>query len=262
MRCNWLKLAVTSIMALASSSVSLQAADYGNLKMTIILEGAAPKLKPLMIDKDVALCAAPGKKPVDETLVVGKSGGVKNVVLMLVPEKGQKIEAAPAYAAAIKKEIVLDNKNCRFEPHVVVVHTGQDLNIKNSDPVGHNSKVDFVKNTGINPSIPANGNFVVKGADIGKAESRPVLVSCSIHPWMRAQVIVADHPYVAVSDADGVIDMKDIPVGKYSFQLRHETGYVPTKGKVEFSKKGVAEITVVKGDTDLGELKMPVPKIE
>lgn len=259
MRFAWSTVAYATVAMIIATYGVAPAEDYGNLKMTIVLAGDAPKPKPLAIAAGVAGCGAPVKLPVDEELVVSKSGGVKNVILMLVPDKSQQIKPHPSYDEVIKKEVVVDNKNCRFEPHVAVVHTGQDLVLKNSDTIGHNSKIDFMKNTPINPSMPAGGSFTLKGADLSKAESRPIIVSCSIHPWMQATIVVLDHPYVAVSDENGAIEMKNIPVGKHKFQLRHNA-YVLTKGKVEFGARGMAEIAIAKGDNDLGEFKMPLPK--
>ena len=53
--------------------------------------------------------------------------------------------------------MVLDNKDCRFDPHVAFVQTGQTLVIKNSDTVGHNSNVATIKNPPSNNLIPAGG---------------------------------------------------------------------------------------------------------
>ena len=84
-------------------------------------------------------------------------------------------------------EVVLDNKNCRFEPHVMVMSTSEKLVIKNSDPVGHNSKLEPVKNPAFNSLIPAGQQV---DDPLSKEETLPVKVGCSIHPWMGAWIIV------------------------------------------------------------------------
>jgi len=260
-----MKCSILTSLALAIACATgplANAADWGNLKVKIVLAGDAPKVKPLTVDKDPAVCAAPGKKPINEELVVGKDGGVRDVVLMLVPEKGSKVSVHPDYEKTAKDTVVIDNKNCRFEPHVSLFRLGQSLELKNSDPVGHNSKVDFSKNAAINPILPAGGKFDVKPADVSELETRPTKITCSIHPWMSGWVVVQDHPYAAVSNEKGEIEIKNLPTGKWTFQLRHpDGGYVAaTGGKETWSKQGKATIEIKSGDNDLGTLKMPVPK--
>ena len=105
----------------------------------------------------------------------------------------------------------MDNLNCRFEPHAITVRAGQTLQVSNSDSVGHNSLINFLKNNSVNPIIPPNGkiDFQMK-----KAEIIPVKVSCSIHPWMQGIILVQDHPYMAVTDKDGKFELKNLQAGK------------------------------------------------
>lgn len=232
-------------------------AQWGDLKITFKLDGAAPKPEKLMITKDNAVCAAPGKPAlVDESLVVGKDGGVQNVFVYLVPKAGTKVNAHPSYEETAKDKVTLDNKNCRFEPHALAVRTGQTLILKNSDPTGHNSNLAFTANTPQNPLIAANGEIPIKPADLSKPEKRVTQVSCSIHPWMNAWILVQDHPYMAVSDENGVVEIKNLPVGKHTFQLWQENvGYVnPSGGKLKVTK-GKVDIDIKAGANDLGEIK-------
>lgn len=176
---------------------------------------SAAKLTPT---KDVEVC---GKHQLfDETLTVNpKNRGIANVVIWAF--KPKKIH--PDFKATAEDIIKLDNIGCRFEPHVLAVRAGQTLEIGNSDTVGHNSKVDFIRNIAVNPIIPAAGKVPVKPT---KAEPIPVTVSCSIHPWMTARVIVQDHPYMAVTDADGKFELKNLPAGKLTLKVWHEPKYV------------------------------------
>jgi hypothetical protein len=256
---------ILSIFAAVAAMVVLTAgsahAQWGDLKLRFVVDGKAPAPAPLDITKDAAVCANPkNPKLVNESFVVGKDGGIKNVIVFLVPEKGSKVKIHNSYAASEKAEVELDNKSCRFEPHVALVRTGQTLVLKNSDPVGHNSKLDFFANTPQNPIIPANGAFPIKPADLSKAEKRPTPVSCSIHPWMSGYVLVQDHPYMAVSDENGVVEIKNVPAGKHTFQAWQEgVGYVVSSGKAKFVK-GKADITIKDGANDLGEFKVKPPK--
>jgi len=254
------KLLTFAAVALAGVMLSATSASaqWGDLKMKFVVDGKAPTMKKLDANKDPAVCA---KAPLfEETFVAGKGGGLKNVIVFLVPEKGAKVKVHDAYAKDAAAKVELDNNKCQFVPHVALVRTGQTLVLKNSDPVGHNSKLDFFLNTPQNPIIPANGEFPIKGADLSKPEKRATQVSCSIHPWMSAWVLVQDHPYMGVSDDDGVVTIKNLPAGKHSFQLWQEAvGNVNPTGKVK-AIKGKAEITIKEGENDLGELKVAPPK--
>ena len=232
-----------------------QAADWGDLSLQFQIKGTAPTPKAIKPDKDVEVC---GKhKLVDESLVIGPNGGVANVFVFLKSTKPVAIH--PDYEKS-PGEVVLDNKGCRFEPQAAVMWTKQTLLLKNSDPVGHNTKIEFLSNPPINPILPANGQLK---QTVKKEERMPTSVSCSIHPWMQALVLVRENPYAGVTDAEGKITLKNMPVGKYQFAIWHkQIGWIreasDAGGKaVKWPKTG-PEFTVKKGATDLGAFKIDV----
>lgn len=237
------------------------AADWGDLKLKFVLDGKFTPLPALKVDKDPAVC---DKAPMpDETLVVSAAGGIANVVVFLVPEKGAPLDIHPDYEKEKTAAVELDNKACRFQPHVVFVRTGQTLKLKNSDPVGHNSKLDFVTNLSQNPIIPGSATVEIKGSDLSKPEKRATPVSCSIHPWMNAYVLVQDHPYMAKSNAEGELVIKNVPAGKFTFQVWQEKiGFLSDKNTVDKDgkpvawPKGKATITIKAGDNDQGSFKV------
>lgn len=250
-------MAVAMIAALAGNGWS---ADYGNLKVQFVIDGAAPAPKKINPDKDAAVCAA---NPLfEEVIAVGKDGGWKNVMGWLIPAEGAKVAVNPELEAALKQPVVLDNKGCRFEPHAVILAVGQKLLLKNSDSIGHNTKCDFQANKPINPILPANGEF--DAGVMTKPEKRAVPVSCSIHPWMISNIVVAPTPYNGVSNDEGVIEIKGIPAGEYTFKFWQENvGYVAklTKdGKPVEWKKGEVKIKIAAGDNDQGTFKFAPKK--
>ena len=242
-------------LLLASSA---RAQDWGNLKTKFILDGKAPSPDKVKVDKDIEFC---GKhKLVDETFIINaENSGIKNVVIFLSPKPGaQKPKIHPDYDKG-PAEVILDNHNCRFEPHIVIVRTTQNLVIKNSDMIGHNTKADFFNNTPFNDLIPAGGKITKK---LTKGEAAFMPASCSIHPWMGAKILVREDPYAAASDKDGNLRMDNIPAGKWTFTIWHEgCGFVTSgkkDGKATEWKKGKIDIDIKAGDNDLGELKIPV----
>jgi hypothetical protein len=243
-----------SLLAVAVLAVSAQAAEWGTLKGQFIYDGKAPAPAKLSITKDAQVC---GKHNlVDESLLVGPNGGIKNVVVYIRPARGKKIDVHPDYAKTAHAKVVLDNANCRFDPHVALLRTSQTLVVKNSDPVGHNAKIDCFVNSAKNVLIPGNSQVEL---ELKSEERLPVRVSCNIHPWMSAYLIVRDDPYMAVSAEDGTFEIKNIPAGEHEFQFWHEkAGYLGSLevGKEETNRRGRADLEIESGVTDLGKIKV------
>jgi plastocyanin len=228
-----------------------QADEWGTIKGKFVFGGSPPPAADLKADKDVEVC---GKhKLVNEELVVGADKGIANVVVF-VRDKAVKVNPELA-AAAAKAKVELDNAGCRFEPHVAFVQTGQEFVIKNSDTVGHNSNVSTVKNPPSNSLVPAGGTAALK---FSSEEAIPAQVTCNIHPWMKAWVLVRPNPYAAVSKADGTFEIKGVPAGEVELQLWHEkAGYLAEMtigGKAEKVSKGRKKVSVAAGGTDLGDI--------
>ncbi len=229
-------------------SASVSQAQWGTLKGKFVYNGTAPVPQKLDTSKE-KLCGEHGLT--DESLVVGADGGIKNVVIF-VRTKGVKVNPELAKAPA---DVTIDNKNCRFEPHVLPIQLTQKLIVKNSDTFSHNSNITELGGAGTNPLINGGAEATYKYA---RAQTVGQAVSCNIHPWMKAYVIPRDNPYTAVSAADGTFEIKDLPVGKLEFQVWQEkSGYVDTKDW----PKGRFTYDVKAGDSnDLGTIKLE-PKL-
>jgi hypothetical protein len=222
-------------------------AQWGNLKGKFVYDGKPPVPQKLDTNKE-PMCVA--HNLTDEALVVDSSGGIKNVVVYL---RSKNVKANPALETQ-PAQVELDNKNCRFEPHVLPMLVSQTLSVKNDDPFSHNSNVTELGGAGTNPLLPAGANATYKYA---RPSLVPQPVTCNIHPWMKAYVLPRDNPYFAVSKADGTFEIKDLPVGKLEFQAWQEkSGYVDTKAW----PKGKFTYEIKPGDNDLGVIKLD-PKI-
>jgi hypothetical protein len=252
--------ALAAAVSVAISAGPAAAASWGSLKGKFVLDGAAPKVPAVDASKD-AYCVS--QHPVDQTIVVGKDNAIANIVVYLKPGKGEKLEVHPDYEKSKGDPVVLDNHGCQFKPHVALIRTGQQFVIKNSDPVGHNTKAELTKNASFNQTIEAGKDLLMK---FEKSEALPLPVNCGIHPFMHGWVFIKDDPYMAASGEDGTFEIKNIPAGKHEFQFWQEVpGYLKKlklKGGAT-SNKGIAELTIEDGQTlDLGEIKVPASALQ
>jgi plastocyanin len=176
---------------------------------------AVPKMLPYNVTKDEHICMEGGKSPLQQTLLVDSTGGIKNVVIFLRNASRVHDSAKPS-----TEPIVFDQKECVFLSHVMGVTVGQTIDIKNSDPTGHNTKVDGQQNK-FNQTIE-NGKQVAYVMQ--KEEAKPADVSCSIHPWMKAYLLPRSNGYFAVTAADGTFKIANLPAGEeLEFQVWHES---------------------------------------
>ncbi|MFH5803651.1 hypothetical protein [Alienimonas sp. DA493] len=239
--------AVAAAALLAPAPTS--AADYGDVTGKVVLDGEAPELEPRVEKgaavKDAATCSVDAVP--NFSLVVGEGNGIANVFLYPArPIRGTK----PELEDAPQDPIVFDQKGCVFKPHAVIVRTGQPLEMFNSDPVAHNVRFTSFGNPGINVTVPANAPpGSGKGVEVqfNRAQRVPIPALCDFHPWMKANWLVVDTPYAALTDENGEFTIEGLPVGKHTFIVWQESaGFLDRALTVD-----------VKADekTDLGELK-------
>ena len=152
----------------------------------------------------------------------------------------------PGLHQSKQKEIVFDQKGCRFIPHVMIVRTDQKVIVKSGDGCAHNTHTTAIFNQERNFLLSPNDRKGVK-LSFKKAESLPMPVKCDIHPWMRAHWLIIDHPYATVTDKNGVFTIDKLPAGEVEFRIWHErVGYINRKYMVSVQSGGVTKLDPVK----------------
>ena len=138
MSARTLFLLIAGPLALSLASASSTLAADGSLKIKFTLDDQAPKPKAV---PGAGFCGP--KMLVDESLVIGPKKEIQNIVMWMWTTKDMKAPDSPAAIKALPKEVKLEIAGCRYEPHIVLMHTSQTLMIVNTDPVGHNTKGDL-----------------------------------------------------------------------------------------------------------------------
>ena len=180
----------------------------GSISGTISFEGTAPVMKALKIEKDAKVCAVHDKYK--EDVVVGKSGGLKNVVVYIDGIKSGK---------AWEKKYILDQNGCWFVPHVVIVGIGLKLSILNSDGILHNIHTFSKLNKSVNKAQPKFKKRI--SAKFNKAEF--IKLRCDVHSWMSGWIVAAANPYYVTTDEAGNYALTGVPAGTYTLKFWHET---------------------------------------
>ncbi|MEW6410793.1 MAG: carboxypeptidase regulatory-like domain-containing protein [Nitrospirota bacterium] len=236
-------MALSLLLATTSFAYEVVAVkDGGSIKGNV---KAAEKVK----DPVIPIKISPKEKPEDakkikercgesqqaKMYIISPDNGVKNVVVVV--EDVKKGKAAP------KTDVIIDNKECCFEPLVGIAYKGGNFVIKNSDPFLHNTNLgiplDGKRRTVYNLALPRKDQVIKKPIRAAGLHQ----VKCDAHEWMRAYVHVSDHPYVAITDANGNFEIKDLLPGKYKVKLWHE-GFGEVTKAVEVSAGKTSELNV------------------
>ncbi|VTT96688.1 Uncharacterized protein OS=Blastopirellula marina DSM 3645 GN=DSM3645_19518 PE=4 SV=1 [Gemmataceae bacterium] len=223
-------LALVAAVA-AVSAASASAADWATVKGQVVFpkDKPVPKRDALNVSQDKDHCLSKGDI-LDESVIVNpKNNGIKNVVVWLRPDdkdpkaKFTAEQITPEDAKRKPAEVTIDQPCCMFVDRVTIARPGDKLVVKNSAPVAHNFFWSSGSNGEYNVTVPKMEKWVMPEAI--KAESPPIQYKCTIHGWMTGYVRVFDHPYYAVTDADGNFEIKNAPAGKFRIVYWHENGF-------------------------------------
>lgn len=213
----------TLLLLLAASTTSTASAE--TISGTVSFKGKAPERTSLDRKSD-PVCAKTAKLTED---VVVEGGKLRDVLVRI------KVGTAGTHTAPATPAVITQTE-CMYTPRVVGVMAGQKLEIRNGDPTFHNVRGTLGKQILWNLAHLSGGEPHVR-SDLGKP-GEVVALHCDVHPWMAAWAVVSDHPFFAVTGADGSFKLDGVPPGTYTVEAWHPTlGLKSTKVKV---KKGKA----------------------
>ncbi len=204
---------MVAVEAAAQSDYQVvQLAQSGTISGTVKWSGPAPHVPSFPIDKDPQICDPDSHKTRDlERLIIGPQNGVANTVVFLKDISRGKAMDIP------EPRRFLDQKQCRYEPHILLVPQSSQLKLNSSDAVLHTVHMDGAAT--YNLPFP----FVNQPVMRTMPTAGLVNVRCNGgHAWMNAEIMVVAHPYYAVTDESGRFELTDVPPGQYQIVAWHE----------------------------------------
>ena len=182
----------------------------GTISGKVTYTGTPVKQKPIDMSKEPS-CAKQHATPVTtETVVTGAGNTLDNVVVYI--SQGADDANAPAQA------VTFTQKGCQYLPHVIALHTGQELQVANADQTSHNIHPLAKVNREWNKSQPPGSPNISEKFDSPEFIS----VKCNIHPWMHGWFVVLKTNHYSISKDGGAFTLPNLPPGKYKVTAWHE----------------------------------------
>ncbi|MEM6671370.1 MAG: carboxypeptidase regulatory-like domain-containing protein [Planctomycetota bacterium] len=217
------------------SAETAEEAEKPTVTGRVLFDGEIPEVAPLEVPARAAEgCCPPGENvdTTDLSLVIGKERGILGVVVSVEVE-GAEVEIP-------EEPYEMDQKGCRFLPHLLVVPTGAKVAFLNSDDTSHNVHLITLQNEALNQTVLA-GRRVERTFE----KEEPIKVICDMHSWMKAWVVVTDATHWTTTDEKGAFSLAGLPPGEHQVTFWHETLGKKT-AKVTVNEDGTAEPLEVK----------------
>jgi Polysaccharide lyase family 4, domain II len=202
----FLAIALVAGVAVVAHGPGPAGAQGGGTIEASVTYAGAPVVEKLKVNKDTEKC---GTEAVIEKVVVGGNKGLANAVVSVPGAKGGAAKAVKA---------TVDQHGCKFVPHVTAMTPGE-LDLKNSDDILHNIHTYSTANPSINKAQPKFKKVMAEKFE----KPEMIKLTCDVHSWMLGWVAVMPSPFFGVTDANGVTKIDNVPPGKYTVEVWHET---------------------------------------
>lgn len=207
---NTLLILATLLLAVHSASPVRAESPTGALVGRVLYTGPAIPEQVFEVTRDLAFC---GAQTIHRTVAIHpKTRGLEGAVVSL---DGIAIPAANA----VGPPLVLANTHCAFSPRIAVGVVGQQVEIRNDDPVMHNTHISMGPRTFVNVAM------VPSSRPVDKPLKQPGIytVKCDAHKFMQAHVLAFAHPFFGVTDETGAFRIPNLPAGEHQITIWHDT---------------------------------------
>ncbi|HEU4631262.1 MAG TPA: carboxypeptidase regulatory-like domain-containing protein [Gemmatimonadaceae bacterium] len=215
----------------------IEVRDGGRVAGTVQVAGRLPRDTTVHPTMDVRVC---GRSFVDRTYTHSgdRLGGA--VVWLEDIRAGR--------ALPMRRRFEVTNDDCQLEPRVQAVLAGGTLNVRSADAVVHRTRVLRQRTGEILARYEQNDAGEVIPDDDVLATPGLLELRSEVHPWTRGYIAVFDHPYFAVTAANGQFTFTDVPPGTYTLAAWHER-YGRIERQVTVTAGGTAVAPLVFGET-------------
>lgn len=225
---------VAVVTASATPYRAVAVAGGGSIQGTVDFDGVIPRDTVIQLGPEHIGC---GRSIVDEQ----------------VQNSGTRIGGAVVWLADIRegkplgtqRRFELSNADCAITPRVQGVFAPGTLNVTSEDVAMHRNRIINVATGETEAIAPFNDNGEVVPFDRLLTKPSQYEVTCDLHPWSKAWILVYDHPYYSVSSRTGAFSIDNVPAGTYRLKAWH-----PVLGVVEQS------VTVTSGQNTNVVLKL------
>src|SRR5258708_3596213 len=160
-------------------------------------EGTVPKPQPISISADPS-CAQQHPSPVfSQEVMTDSKGDPENVVVYIAEGLGDRTFDVPT------QPVVVEQKACMYQPHVLAVRANQPVHVVNDDPTSHNIHPTPANNREWNKAEPP-------GTSVDETFTREEIaipVKCNLHPCMHAYVPTSNHPSSPVTATSATFNL-------------------------------------------------------
>ena len=205
-----LRMMACSVLFLWQVGVGFSIENDSNVKGTVLFSGKVPRTETRAIQIDASVCGNVAQ--LSKVQVHTQTLGLQDAVV--------SVQGVPlSNTTVLSSEPVVRNVQCLFTPRVLATRRGETLAIHNRDPILHNTHITVEKRTVFNVAQVAGSRPITKILKHAGLHA----VRCDKHTFMSGMLQVFDHPYFAVTDESGVFHIPNLPPGRYTLVVWHET---------------------------------------
>ena len=172
-----------------------------------------------------------GEIPPDSTFAVpaDTQGCGRSVATKAVERTGTRIGGVVVWISDIRsgkplpvqRRFELANNDCLLTPRVQAVYAPATLNMASGDVAMHRNRIINVATGETEGIAPFNDNGEVVPFDGILTKPAQLEITCELHPWSKAWILVFDHPYFSVTEKNGLFAIEDVPAGTYRVKAWH-----------------------------------------
>jgi hypothetical protein len=186
-------------------------AQCRTLTVRVVWEGPSPNVPPLSMFQAKTRPGGKMELPNPNAPRIGQRNGLADAIVYLRNvdlKKSRQWDLPPVSVEVNAADMVVHSGETwsRFG----VVRRGETAQLLSREPSVHGIRGrggDFFTQMLFVPNAPVNRRF----SDAGIVE----LSSGSWYYWMRGYLVVSDHPYAGLTDANGMVRMAKVPEGEY-----------------------------------------------